>query len=233
MCTWGCPVSRCVREWSFLLFLKHWQVFDNICISDTDQVSWVKVLALFCTQGKTKSSCCIFITAQAPPPAWLPASAPCPLLKEAARREGRYLGAAMAWGFSKYNQPTNPTQTAPSHLTPNSLGDFLPQGYSDHSFSCDLIGRRQRCLIGCAGSGLQVAGGMEWPSPSVCPERQRQGHGALAAAASLLSPSYCLLALCFRDWRVGTFSPTTDLLEGGRGWRLNQPPMANDIINHS
>lgn len=37
-----------------LLFLKHWQVSDDIFISDTDQVSWGKVLAPFYTKEKSR-----------------------------------------------------------------------------------------------------------------------------------------------------------------------------------
>lgn len=85
---------------------------------------------------------------------------------------------------------TNPTHTG--HLTPLSSSDFCPLGYPDGSFSRDLMVGRQGYMMGSASYGLQVDGGMECSPPSVCPERQRQGCGALAAIAYLLSPSYCL-----------------------------------------
>ena len=31
--------------------------------------------------------------------------------------------------------------------------------------------------------------------------------------------------------RAGTFSPIPDLQEGERGWRLNQLPVGDDLIN--
>lgn len=32
------------------------------------------------------------------------------------------------------------------------------------------------------------------------------------------------------DWRVGTFGPTSRPAGGEKGWRMNRPPMANDLV---